>query len=95
MLWNARVCYHSLPCSQPDPGGHNPEPDEFNIRFFKHTEYIASIYLHNFLRISATCKHIYALPSTLHGEDTQNGKCSRTMGRITSGDIAAVVKHQE
>jgi hypothetical protein len=63
--------------------------NSLHIRFFKHTEYTAAAYLHTFLWISATCKSIYALPTTLYGEDTQNGThipglCSRT----TSGDVA-------
>jgi hypothetical protein len=57
-----------------------PESDKFDIHFFKHTECKASIYLHNFLKISASSKSIYALPSTLIAEDTQNGTYSRAMG---------------
>jgi hypothetical protein len=43
--------------------------NSFNIRFFKHTGYTASAYLHTLLRATATCKSIYALPTTLYGEN--------------------------
>jgi hypothetical protein len=64
--------------------------NSFNIRFFKHTEYTASAYLCTFLWISSTCKSIYALPTTLYGENTQNGThISGPWSRITSGDVVA------
>jgi hypothetical protein len=64
--------------------------NSLNIRFFKHTEYTASAYLRAFLWISSTCKSIYALPTTLYGEDTQKGThIPGPWSRITSGDVAA------
>jgi hypothetical protein len=60
------------------------------IHFFKHTDYTASAYLHTFLWTSATCKSIYALPTTLYGEDTQNGThIPGPWSRITSDAAAA------
>jgi hypothetical protein len=72
--------------------------NSLHIRFFKHTGYTASAYLHTFLRTSATFKSIYELPTTLHGEDTENGThIPGPRSRITSGDVVAanVVKHED
>jgi hypothetical protein len=64
--------------------------NSLNIRFFKNTEYTASAYPHTLLWISATYKSIYALPTTLYGQDTQNGThIPRPWSRITFGDVAA------
>jgi hypothetical protein len=64
--------------------------NSLHIHFFKHKEYTASAYLHTLLWISATCKSIYALPSTLYGENTQNGThIPKPWSKMTSGDAAA------
>jgi hypothetical protein len=45
---------------------------------------------YTFLRTSAICKSVYALPTTLYGEDIQNGThIPGPWSRITSGDVAA------
>jgi hypothetical protein len=68
MIWNARVhCHvHSQTLTHI-----LSQMISFHICFFKHTEYTASAHLHTLLRISATCKSIYALLTTLYGEVTQ------------------------
>jgi hypothetical protein len=64
--------------------------NSLHIHFFKHIEDTASPHLHTFLWISSTCKSIYALPTTLYGEDTQNGtNIPGPWSRITSGVAAA------